>query len=217
MSRTLTISPLARLAAALFLAWGLSACQGAHEAASEVHDAADAAHDEAHDAAAEAHDEAHEADAEGMEAETFGLMNESHPETDLVFAGQITPEQVEALAAAGYATVVDIRGLDEDRGMDEQQVVEAAGLEYVQVPVTGETMDDEATYERFFDVLENRKRPMLVHCGSSNRVGAMYAAYLGSEHGVPVEEALETGREAGLSSPELEERIRARLEAGDTE
>ena len=233
MSRNLRASTYLRLAAALLFTLGLGACdavhEGNHEAATEAHDGGAETHGvaaHAGDAATEAADEAElddtgmartdTADADAGETESFGLMNESHPEKGLVFAGQITPEQVQALADAGYETVLDLRGVDEDRGMDEPRVVEAAGLEYVQIPVTGETMDDEATYERFFEALEHGKRPMLVHCGSSNRVGAMYAAYLGSERGVPVEEALAAGREAGMTSPELESRVRARLEtAGD--
>jgi len=134
---------------------------------------------------------------------------ESHPEEGVMAAGQPTAEQIPRLATAGYHTILDLRGVEEDRGYDEAAAVQAAGMSYVQVPVASAADLDAATFERFFEVMETAERPLVVHCRSSNRVGALYAAYLAVREGLSLEDALSRGREAGLRSEELTARVRA--------
>lgn len=140
-------------------------------------------------------------------APTYGLANESHPEPGLVAAGQVTPENLNQLAAAGFRTVIDLRTETEDRGFDEAAVVQAAGMKYINLPVNAQTLGPD-TFSRFFEMMEAVERPVLVHCASSNRVGAVYAAYLGARKAVAIEAALEKGRQAGLKSEALAQLVR---------
>lgn len=137
----------------------------------------------------------------------FGLASESHPETGIVAAGQPTAEQLSALAAAGFRTVIDLRTEAEDRGFDEPATVRAAGMKYVNLPVNAQSLGPE-TFSRFFELLEMAERPVLVHCASSNRVGAAYAAYLGARKEVAIETAIERGKQAGLKSEALVQMVR---------
>jgi len=139
-------------------------------------------------------------------AGTFGIDRASQPEPGLIAAGQPTAEQLKEAAKAGYKTVLDLRPPAEARGFDEPQAAKEAGLEYVNIPVTADTLDG-ATLDRFFEEMKKAERPVLVHCASSNRVGALYYAYLVQEKGMAKEEALAKAREAGLRSPELEAKI----------
>lgn len=139
-------------------------------------------------------------------AGTFGIDKASQPEPGLIAAGQPTPEQLKEAAQAGYKTVLDLRPPAEARGFDEAQVARDAGLEYVNIPVTADTLDA-ATLGRFFAEFDKAERPVLVHCASSNRVGALYYAYLVQEKGMAKEEALAKARKAGLTSAELEAKI----------
>ena len=59
-------------------------------------------------------------------------------------------------------------------------------------------------------LLQDAKGPVLVHCASGNRVGALIALSAADE-GVPVEEALARGRAAGMTSTEA--RVRELLGA----
>ncbi|MFY9734582.1 MAG: sulfur transferase domain-containing protein [Rhodoplanes sp.] len=91
----------------------------------------------------------------------------------------------------------------------EKQAVEAAGLRYVNIPVTGGVPTD-AQIAEFARVVEDANNaPLLVHCASANRVGAMWTLYR-VRQGVPLSIALEGGRTAGLR-PDNEAELRKRL------
>ncbi|MCH8269658.1 MAG: protein tyrosine phosphatase family protein [Planctomycetes bacterium] len=121
------------------------------------------------------------------------------------FAGQVDEASFKRFAEEkGIATVVNIRQESEmeSLGFDEVATVEELGMTYVNIPVTTGTFSAEDV-KRFADAVEATDGPLLLHCGSSNRVGAMWAAYLVIEHGMDVETAIERGRAAGLRSDSL--------------
>ncbi|HKV11718.1 MAG TPA: protein tyrosine phosphatase family protein [Thermoanaerobaculia bacterium] len=144
--------------------------------------------------------------------DTHGIPNASFPEKGILAAGQPTGEQLQLLAEDGYRTVIDLRPDSEPRGYDEAGAAKANGLAYVNIPVTGATLD-KAAIDRFVAELDKAERPVIVHCASSNRVGALYYAWL-REKGTPRDEALAKGKAAGLKSPELIEKVDAALAGG---
>ncbi|HEX6533303.1 MAG TPA: sulfur transferase domain-containing protein [Gemmatimonadaceae bacterium] len=118
-------------------------------------------------------------------------------------AGQPAESAWRELARAGYRTVVDLRAADEPRGHDEPAAVGAAGLSYVPLPVTQATLDD-ATFDRFREIVRDpARRPILVHCASSNRVGALLLPYFALDEHRPLAEAVPLAQRSGLRSPEL--------------
>lgn len=139
------------------------------------------------------------------------LQNEAEPLPGVTTSGQPGQAELATLAAKGYATVIDLRGENEDRGFDEASVVEALGMDYVSLPVVGA---DGVSYDNaamLQSLLENADGPVLIHCATSNRVGALMAlreSLLGAGDDV----ALARGVEAGLSSPALVETVRSRLD-----
>ena len=141
--------------------------------------------------------------------ETYGILNASFPETGILAAGQPTGEQLQLLAEDGYKTVIDLRPDAEPRGYDEVEAAKANGLAYVNVPITGAALD-KAAIDRFIAELDKAQRPVIIHCATSNRVGALYYAWL-REKGTPREKALAQGKAAGLKSPELIEKVDAAL------
>jgi protein tyrosine phosphatase (PTP) superfamily phosphohydrolase (DUF442 family) len=107
------------------------------------------------------------------------------------------------LASAGVRTVVDLRAPNEPRGHDEPDAVRAAGMAYVPIPVTQLTLSDEQ-----FDAVRNllrdpARRPIVVHCASSNRVGALLLPYFALDKKQPLEKAIELAMDAGLRSQDL--------------
>jgi uncharacterized protein (TIGR01244 family) len=134
-----------------------------------------------------------------IEPEETGIVNATSPEAGILFGGQPTAEQLQKLAAADYKTVIDLRAPTEDRGYDEAAAAKAAGLEYVPIPVTNKTLEDPATLDRFIEVFNETEKPVLVHCGSGGRVGAVYYAWLVSEKKMSREEALEKAKGQGLT------------------
>ena len=138
--------------------------------------------------------------------ETHGLGNASFPEKGVMAAAQPTGEQLQVLAEEGYRTVIDLRPPGEPRGYDEVEAAKANGLTYVNIPVTLESLD-QATIDRFLETLEKAEKPVLLHCATANRVGALWYAYLVEKKGTPPAEALEKSRAIGLKHPELAAKV----------
>ena len=128
-------------------------------------------------------------------------------------AGQPGAAALEAFAAAGYVAVIDLRGAGEDRGFDEPAVVERLGLEYLSLPVPSPAAVTFENAEKLDRLLAGIDGPVLVHCASGNRVGALLALRE-SLNGADAEQAVAYGRQAGLTR--LESVVRQRLEDGKT-
>jgi uncharacterized protein (TIGR01244 family) len=94
--------------------------------------------------------------------------------------------------------VIDLRAPTEDRGYDEPAAAKAAGLDYVPIPVTEQSLEDPKTLDRFIEVFNQSEKPVLVHCTAGGRVAAVYYAWLVSEKKMSREEALAKAKEEGL-------------------
>ena len=134
-----------------------------------------------------------------------GMANAGQPLEDVATAGQPKREHFERLAEAGYKTVIDLRTHEEPRGLDEPEVVQRAGMEYANIPVGHEGVDDEA-FEQFRQLMaEPERRPALVHCSSANRVGALLIPYLVLDEGRTSEDAVRMASEVGLRNDALKQ------------
>ena len=131
------------------------------------------------------------------------------PVDGITAAGQPDVVALQVFADSGYVAIVDMRGLDEDRGMDDEKgIVEGLGLEYVAFPID---RADEITFDKareLDELIRAYDGPVLVHCASSNRVGALLALRH-SLTGASDEEALQYGRDGGLTrlEPVVAERL----------
>ncbi len=144
--------------------------------------------------------------AQAPEPPGFGIPNATRPEEGLLIAGQPTAKQLKAAAKAGYKTVIDLRPLAEDHGFDEEKAARKAKLEYTNIAVTPDTLDA-PTIKYFMTVLSNAQRPALIHCSSGNRAAGLYYAWLVLENGMPENQAMAQAQAAGLTDPDLGERI----------
>lgn len=123
---------------------------------------------------------------------------------DRYSSGQPSPEQLAQLADDGVRTVINLRAPNEPGQYDERAAAERLGLHYVAIPVAGVQDLTRETVQRFSDELAHAegRGPVLIHCASANRVGALVALEQGWHHGAPATDALEMGRAAGLASLE---------------
>jgi uncharacterized protein (TIGR01244 family) len=129
----------------------------------------------------------------------------------LAIAGQPTPAALQGLKEMGFRTVVNLRS-EKEGPADEKAVVEAQGLRYVSIPILPDTFSL-ADVQALEKVLEDpTASPVLVHCASSNRVGAAWAV-IQARKGKSLEEAEAAGRAAGLASPQMEAALRRVLGA----
>jgi uncharacterized protein (TIGR01244 family) len=140
------------------------------------------------------------------------VTNATSPAPGIISAGRLTPADVEHLRVAGIRQVIDLTPDAETPDFDEATTVRDAGLAYANLPVHGA---DGLTLEnaRAFDaLLRDAKRPVVVHCSSGNRVGAMAALRAAWVEGKSAEEAIAIGKTWGLKG--LEGKVRERLDAG---
>lgn len=125
------------------------------------------------------------------------------PMPGVATSGQPSAEVWKELARSGFSSVVDLREPDEPRGHDEAGEIARAGLTYFPLPVSHASLGD-----RQFDVLRDfirdpKNRPVLIHCQSANRVGALILPYLVLDEHVPIDEAQRRAAAVGLRSPDF--------------
>ena len=137
-------------------------------------------------------------DESGVEATQLGSIRPLHKFGDIYLAGQPAEEDIALLKEKGVKTVLNFRRAKE-MSWDEKSAVEEQGMQYVHLPFQGV---QELTPEIFSQALEvlrdDSRRPILIHCGSSNRVGAIWYAFRVLEDKLPHEEASAEARTAGL-------------------
>lgn len=132
------------------------------------------------------------------------------PVDGITSAGQPDAAALDVFADSGYQVVIDMRGANEDRGIEDfPGAVEARGMKYVAFPIASA---DEINLEKaaeLDELLQGIDGPVLLNCGSGNRVGAMLALRQ-SLNGADDESAIAFGREAGMTR--LEPAVREVLE-----
>ncbi|HSQ19650.1 MAG TPA: protein tyrosine phosphatase family protein [Blastocatellia bacterium] len=118
--------------------------------------------------------------------------------------GQPTDAAFAKLAANGYRAVLNLRTASE--GVDlkhEQDAVQTAGMRYVNIPVVSSAPKPEQVDEFIRAVKDKENHPMLIHCGTANRVGAFWMIYRVVDQGWPEDKALDEATSIGLTSPAL--------------
>lgn len=135
---------------------------------------------------------------EGRFQSTFARVGE-----DVFIAGQPTERGLRELRDQGVTTVVNLRTPEEmkrDVHFDEPALVAQLGMKYVYLPVRG---NDEFPYSpqtvtAFSQALEHATGKVLLHCTIAWRASHLWAAYLISQRGVPVDSALANARAINL-------------------
>ncbi len=143
-----------------------------------------------------------------VQAQQSDIPNRAEPFDGITTGGQPSAEALSALADQGFTTVIDLRGAEEDRGYDEAATVEALGMSYVSLPISGSGAISYENANALDAILADIDGPVLLHCASSNRVGALLALRE-KLNGADAEKALALGVDAGLSSlrPVVEEAL----------
>lgn len=126
------------------------------------------------------------------------------PVDEITAAGQPDEAALKVFADSGYVAVIDLRTAGESRGLDEPAVVEGLGMDYVSLPIgrDGISFENAASLD---ELIRSYEGPVLVHCASSNRVGALLALRA-SLDGADDEAAVAVGKEGGLTG--LEGKVR---------
>ena len=117
-------------------------------------------------------------------------------------SGQPTPEQLNKLGKAGINIVINLRPHSEFDDSQEQKTLKGAGIEYHNIAIDGAKGLSEANIMALDKILSgiDSKKNVLMHCASSNRVGAMMALRANWLQGASKEESLAIGEKYGMKS-----------------
>lgn len=137
------------------------------------------------------------------------LENARFPDANTVVAGELSPLMIEQIAQAGIEHIINLQA-ETELSFDEKSAVEAAGMSYTHLPISGAEDLKQVNLLEFDKALRTHHgKKTLLHCGSGNRVGACIALRAGWLRGRKMDTAIERGKEHGLN--ELEEEVRMRL------
>lgn len=143
-------------------------------------------------------------------------MNTPFPrlEDGLHVAAQISPADLDAIAAAGFRALICNRPDGEVEGQPDMDDVAAAaqarGLPLVRIPVLGSAIGeaDIAAYRRALDELP---RPILAYCRSGNRSSVLWALARAGE--LQADALIAAARDAGYDLSALRPWLQARAAA----
>ena len=134
-----------------------------------------------------------------------GGMNITRVDATVMCGGATTDEAFPALKKDGFVSVLNLRQADEP-GVNLQAsraAAESVGLRYLHIPVRG-AGPDPASVEAFLTaVQERRNQPMYIHCGTANRVGALWLVKRVLVDGWDIPRATEEANAIGLTSENL--------------
>lgn len=143
------------------------------------------------------------------------LPNASFHSPNWVASGRLNADDIAVLKKAGIRHVIDLSDDAETPDFDEAAAVKTMGMAYDNLPIHGAdglSMDNVRKFDALMAAVDGQ--PTLVHCASSNRVGALIALRAGFLQGATAAEAMEIGKAWGLKS--LEPAVRERLAKAKT-
>lgn len=135
---------------------------------------------------------------------TIGAKSMAIADGEVYLGGQ--PTQADLIAAVHYPgvrSVLDLRRESENRGFNEVGALGELEVAYECVPFGGPDELTDEVLDQSLAVIRTAPRPLVVHCASGNRVGAVWMAYRMLDDGYSHEQALAEARQAGLRNEEF--------------
>jgi len=143
--------------------------------------------------------------AQVTKQELAGVRNFSRVDATVGCAGAVDPAAMGALRKEGFVSVINLREATE-RGAEvdaSRAAAQKAGLKYIHLPFNA-AKPDSAVVDRFLAaVVDKSNQPVFIHCGSANRVGAMWMIKRALQDGWAIDKAQAEGQAVGLTSPQL--------------
>lgn len=130
----------------------------------------------------------------------------------LYFSAQPDGAALEAAHRAGVEVVINLRAPGEHE-WDEKTAVEALGMKYYNVPISGPTFERDAIEAVEAVLAAHAGRPTQIHCASGNRAAGWLAVHLVTKHELAEADAIAIARKAGITHDVIAERVQGYLSA----
>lgn len=135
-----------------------------------------------------------------------GSNNVTRVDASIACAGATSPAAFAEIRKQGFVSIINLRR-EQEPGADipgARAAAAQAGLKFIHIPVDG-ARPDPASAEAFIAAVTNpSNQPAFVHCGTANRVAAMWLIKRIVVDGWDVERAKDEATTIGLTSAELE-------------
>jgi uncharacterized protein (TIGR01244 family) len=134
-----------------------------------------------------------------------GVRNYSRVDATVGCGGATDPSAMAGLKKEGYVSVINLR-LANEPGVDidaSRAAAKAAGLKYIHLPFDGASPDPKVVSDFLTAVADRANQPVFIHCGSANRVGAVWMIKRVLQDGWAVDRAQTEAEAIGLKSPNL--------------
>lgn len=143
--------------------------------------------------------------AQVQKQERAGIRNFSRVDATVSCSGAIDPTAYADLKRDGFVSIINLRLADEPgANIDASRVAAAgAGLKYIHLPFNV-ARPDTAVVDRFLAaVADPLNQPVLVHCGSANRVGGVWMIKRVLQDKWSIERARAEAEAIGLRDPQM--------------
>ena len=133
-----------------------------------------------------------------LESARLGNTPNVHRFGPTLLCGQPTASDFAEAKRRGVRRVVTLREKGE-LFWDEAAAVEKLGLEFHRLGFRAPDSLTDDLFDQARKLLsESKEKPVLLHCGSANRVGALWAAHRALDHGLELDAALREAKQVGL-------------------
>ena len=143
--------------------------------------------------------------AQVRKAEMEGVTNFSRVDATVGCGGATQPSAMAALKKNGFVSVINLR-LASESGADidaSRAAAQAAGLKYIHLPFDAANPDSKLVDNFLAAVSDHSNQPVYIHCGSANRVGAVWMIKRALRDGWDVDKAMAEAEAIGLTNARL--------------
>lgn len=150
---------------------------------------------------------------QSLKPHQLGMISPLHRSAQIYLAGQPLQTDFDLVQKAGVKTVVNLRPLSE-LTWDESAYLKMLKLDYIHIPFRAPDTLTPEVFDQCRKILNDKsKHPLVVHCASANRVGAIWLTHRVLDDGISFDDALQEARQVGLKTPGYIERAKAYIAA----
>jgi len=151
---------------------------------------------------------------EALAKKSLGDIKQVHALGDIYLTGQPSVEDLRVLKKQGIETIITLR-MPGEVPWDEAAAVKKEGMKFVSVPFQGPDELKPKVFDEVLKILRDKKKrgPTVLHCGSANRVGALWYAHRVLEGKLSPEAALKEAKTVGLRTPAYLDKAQEYVEA----
>jgi uncharacterized protein (TIGR01244 family) len=144
--------------------------------------------------------------AQVTKQERAGIVNFSRVDAVVACGGATETSALDGLAKDGFKSVINLRLASEANANIELNASHARSLRlnYIHIPFNAAQPEPKVLDEFLAAIANKANQPAYVHCGSANRVGAVWLVKRVLQDGWTIEKATEEAKLIGLRSEPLE-------------